>query len=689
MSHALSALRGLVVGRRTAWAVALLPLLLAGVLIGAVGEGERERTPLDTVPAGADSTEALELAEQLPDEDGSVAVVLFTADSIAAHAADLEALAAELTGGAPVLQVAEDDTAAITVVPVTGTGASAVADQVGDLRAELAEATPDGVEAQVTGPAGIQADLAAVFEGANTRLLAVTALVVAVLLVITYRSPVLWVVPLVVVGVADRLAAVLATHVLAALDVAWDESTIGILSVLVFGAGTNYALLLVSRYRDELRERADRREAMSVALRHTAEAVLTSAFTVVAGVLTLLLSLTPTTRGLGLACAVGILVAAAFVLLVLPAALVCFGRWVFWPRVPHHGDATLAGSRSAWRRVGDRVARRPAAYVGGSALLLAVLAAGLTQVSTGLGTSEQFLDTPEAITASERIAESFPAGTAEPTQVLTRAPAEEVLGTVEEVGGVASARVTSEGGGTTQIDVTLDAAPGSDAAEQAVRDLRSALSSYDDTHVGGASADSLDEAEGNARDRLVIIPLILLLVLGVLGALLRSVLAPVVLVATVVATYVAALGVSWWVFTGLLGFENLAGTVPLYAFLFLVALGIDYNIFLVTRTLEEARGHGTREGVLRALGATGGVITSAGILLASVFAVLGVLPLVVLAQLGVVIFIGVLLDTLLVRTVVVPAIVRLLGERFWWPRKVGPAAPAHRAGSPQTATMEG
>lgn len=679
MVHALSRVRGVVVGRRTAWLVALLPLLLAGVLIGAVGEGERERTPLDTVPAGADSTEALELAEQLPEEDGSVAVVLFTSDSIAAYQPELETLAAELTGGAPVLQVAEDDTAAITVVPVEGTGASAVAEQVGDLRDRLADATPDGVEAQVTGPAGIQADLAAVFDGADTRLLLVTALVVAVLLVITYRSPVLWVVPLAVVGVADRLAAVLATHVLAALDVAWDESTIGILSVLVFGAGTNYALLLVSRYRDELREHEDRREAMGIALRHTAEAVLTSAFTVVAGVLTLLMSLTPTTRGLGLACAVGIVVAASFVLLVLPAALVSFGRWVFWPRVPHHGDPTLAESRSAWRRVGDVVARRPAAWVAGSAVVIALLAAGLTQVSTGLGTSEQFLDTPEAITASERIGESFPAGTAEPTQVLTRASGDEVLATVERVEGVASARTTAEGEGVTRIDVTLDASPGSDEAEDTVRDLRSALAAYADTHVGGASADSLDEAAGNSRDRLLIVPLILLLVLVALGALLRSVLAPVILVATVVATSAAALGVSWWVFTGILGFENLAGTVPLYAILFLVALGIDYNIFLVTRTLEEAREHGTREGVLRALGATGGVITSAGVLLASVFAVLGVLPLVVLAQLGVVIFIGVLLDTLLVRTVVVPAIVRLLGERFWWPRRVDGAARHVRA----------
>lgn len=663
-----------IVAARTAWAVALLPLVVAGALMGLVGEGERERTPLDTLPAGADSTRAAALAEELPDEDGSVAVVLFTAEdgaaSIADAEADLTALTSAITGGTPTLQIADDGTAAIAIVPIEGTGASAIADGVGELRDDLAAQTPAGISAQVTGPAGIQADLAAVFEGANTRLLAVTGLVVALLLVVTYRSPILWVIPLTVVAVADRTAAVLATHVLAALDIAWDESTIGILSVLVFGAGTNYALLLVSRYRDELRTHADRRTAMARAVRRTADAVLTSAFTVMAGVLTLLLSLTPTTRGLGVACAVGIGVAAAFVLLVLPAALVSFGRWVFWPRVPRHGDATLSESRSTWRRVGDVVARRPAAYVLGSAALVAALAAGTTQISTGLDTSEQFLDTPEAITAGERIAESFPAGTVEPTQVLTRADPDDVRASVAAVEGVITARTTVDDGPIAQIDVTLDATPGSDAAERTVRDLRSAVAEHPATHVGGASADALDEVEADSRDRLVILPLILLLVLGALAALLRSLLAPVILVATVAATSVSALGVSWWVFTGLLGFDNLAGTVPLFAFLFLVALGIDYNIFLITRTVEEARLHGTREGVLRALGATGGVITSAGILLASVFAVLGVLPLVVLAQLGVVVCIGVLLDTLLVRTIVVPAIVRILGERFWWPRRV-------------------
>ncbi len=272
---------------------------------------------------------------------------------------------------------------------------------------------------QVTGPAAVQADLAAVFEGANTRLLLATASVVAVLLILTYRSPILWLVPLLVVGIADQLATVLATHVLTATGTPWDESTLGILSVLVFGAGTDYALLLISRYRDELRAEPDRYAAMRRALRRTGEAVLVSATTVVLALLTLLLSAFPSTRGLGLASAVGIVVAAGFALIVLPSVLVLFGRWVFWPLVPRVGQTSLTDSRSFWRRIGDRVAARPAAFVVATCLVLAALAAGVTQIRTGLSTSDQFLRKPEAIAASERLAQSFPAGSADPLVVVT------------------------------------------------------------------------------------------------------------------------------------------------------------------------------------------------------------------------------------------------------------------------------
>lgn len=665
------------VAPRTAWVVALAPLLLAILALGLLGEGEREQQPTDSLPRGLDSTLAAELDAQLGEDGQDVAIVLFTADDGALAGAGRAGLDGPVraVGGVPQsLTVAEDGDAAFVVVPVTAASASDTVDRVDELRATLAETVPEGVEAQVTGPAGVQADLAKVFDGANTRLLLATASVVAILLVLTYRSPVLWLAPLLVVGIADRLAAILATRVMAALDVAWNESTVGILSVLVFGAGTNYALLLISRYRDELGRHGSRHEAMSLALRRTVEPVLASATTVVLGLLTLLLSLTPSTRGLGLACAIGIVVAASFVLVVLPALLVLFGRWVFWPRVPRDGATPLAERPSLWRRVGGLVQRRPAILVGTTTAVLALLAIGLLRVETGLGRADQFLEEPEAIAAGERLAESFPAGTSSPTEVLTRADVEEVLQTVEDASGVVSARPAAEGGGVTRIDVVLDARPGTAAAEAAVDDLRSALADFDDTHVGGEEAVAIDEREGAERDRWVVLPLILGVVLLALLLLLRSAVAPLLLVATVLATYAASMGASWWLFTGPLGFDALDVQVPLFAFLFLVALGVDYNIFLVTRAREEAPEHGTREGMVRALAATGGVITSAGILLGAVFAVLGVLPLVVLAQLGVVVCLGVLLDTLVVRTVLVPALAMLLGERFWWPAR--PAAGA-------------
>ncbi|HYN29374.1 MAG TPA: MMPL family transporter [Dermatophilaceae bacterium] len=699
-------LANLFLQRRRAWVVALVALLLGIAGIVLVGEAESSPTATQNLAAGTDSTKVVELQARLPQGDDSTAVVVWSADAgtlsesavatiDAEYTAQLQAVAEEspAAGGPPTAAgppaaagppgaeqpgppgavVAEDGTAAIGVVPVAAQGDEANAEAVTALRAELREAAPDGVTVQVTGPAAVRADLGAVFEGADTRLLLATAGIVALLLLITYRSPILWVIPLVTVAIADRLAVVTATQALSALDMKWDGSTTGILSVLVFGAGTDYALLLISRYRNELRRTQDRYAAMRQALRHSGEAILASSTTVVLGVLTLLLSLVPTTRSLGLASAVGVLVAMVFALVVLPAVLVLFGRWVFWPLVPRVGQTQLVDSdRSLWRRVGNAVARRPFVFVVGTVTLLVVMAGGLTQVTTGLSESDQFLQKPEAIAAAERLAESFPAGTSDPAVVITpEAEASRVVDAAAAVPGVASAAPSRSGDGLTQVDVVLEAGSGTDEAKEAVRDLRAALDGIPDTYVGGSEAEGIDTADAAARDRLVIFPVILGLVLVALFVLLRSVVAPLVLVTTVVMTYLAALGASHWIFTGLFGFDALGDAVPLFSFLFLVALGVDYNIFLVTRAQEESEGHGPRYGMLRALAATGGVITSAGILLAAVFAVLGVLPLVVLAQIGTVICLGVLLDTLVVRTVLVPSIAVLLGERFWWPRKVG------------------
>ncbi|MGZ8768017.1 MMPL family transporter [Aeromicrobium sp.] len=643
-----------------------------------VGEGQRDSSPTDTLPVGFDSTQAVALQERLPADDGSVAIVLWiagkgelTQDQVGDLTGQAQALAGGAQGGPPPIIISEDGTAAYSIVPVVAASSGENADRVEELRTHLTDDVPDGVKVQVTGPAGIQADIAKVFEGANFRLLLSTAGVVAILLIATYRSPVLWLIPLIVVGIADRLSAIIATRVMERVDyVSWDESTVGILSVLVFGAGTDYALLLISRYRDELKHNPSRHDAMARALTRTAHAVFSSSVTVFLGLLTLMLSAYPTTRGLGLACAIGIMVVASFVMVVLPAALVLFGRWIFWPRVPHVGEPSIVDGHSFWRRVGDRVAAKPVVFVVGTMAGLIVLMAGLFQIETGLRPVDQFLDTPEAIVAGERLGESFPAGTNDPVQVLTRDDSAAVLAAVEKVNGISSARVTTEADGIAQIDAVLEAKPGSNEARDTVVEVRDAVASFSATHVGGGDAQSLDDSEASVNDRWVILPVILLVVLGALLVLLRSVVAPLLVVATVVATYAAAMGASWWIFTGVFGFSAMDVGVPLLAFLFLVALGVDYNIFLVTRAREEAVTHGSREGMLRGLTATGGVITSAGILLAAVFAVLGVLPLVVLAQLGAVIFVGVLLDTLIVRTVLVPALALALGDRFWWPRKV-------------------
>lgn len=680
--------------RGWAAAIALLAVIGSGLVIGLVGTAERTAAPTDTYPIGSDSRSAVELAQSLPGTDSVAAVVVFSRETDKLTVTDLSYVKDRLTAAGSIEGVkaagpaipSQDGTATVATLTIDGTSTTVARDKVEEIRKALAVGRPDGVSAQVTGPAGISADLAKVFNGANFRLLGTTALVVALLLIITYRSPVLWLIPLTIVGLADQVSASVATHILNALGMTFDGSTTGILSVLVFGAGTDYALLLISRYRDELKQYEDRREAMAVAWRRTVETVTSSAVTVFVGLLSIVLSAFPATRGLGLACAIGVVVAATFVMVALPAALVCFGRWVFWPRIPKV-VAHLVERPSLWRRVGDAVAKRPAIYAAATFLILAIAAAPILGVKTGLSQSDQFIKKPEAIAAGERIAKSFAAGSVDPTRVYTKASVADVTTAVKSVAAVDAVRPGATGGGVTELVVTLKTDPSSAESKQAIRDLRAALGSYSDTHVGGTEAKSLDIADASARDRGLILPLILAFVLLALIVLLRSFVAPVLLVATVLVTYVASFGVSWLLFTKLIGFERLDDSTPLLAFVFLVALGIDYNIFLVSRAVEEARTHGSREAMIRSLAATGGVITSAGILLAAVFAVLGVLPLVALAQIGVIICVGVLLDTLVVRTVLVPALALLLGDRFWWPRKVGHEVAAENAPQVEAAPI--
>lgn len=475
------------------------------------------------------------------------------------------------------------------------------------------------------------------------------------------------------------------TYVLSAVDVPWNESTSGILSVLVFGAGTNYALLLISRYRDELHEHESRFAAMAAAWWPTVKTITASASTVVLGVACLLLSAVPTTRGLGLAAVVGVLVALFFGAFVLPGAMVLFGRWIFWPRRPQVGTAV---EHKFWDRIGGFVKAKPLPITIVSLLVLGLACIGATQMRTGLNQSDQFIDTPESIATAPLLEQAFPDQDATPATVMTLNPKQ--VETALRDNGLSERAVqsaVSEGQQITVPNGEIDGAAGGTWTSMrvsglSVEELRHIFAGEGkdgnepggevirDTYVGGQDAQLIDAETSSAHDRLVIFPLVLGLVFVALAVLLRSLLAPLIMVATVLLTNISALGIGWWISTGVFGFKAFADTTPLYAFVFLVALGVDYTIFLITRTREEARRVGTKEGVLRALTPTGGVITSAGILLAAVFAALGVLPLVVLAQLGVVIFVGVLLDTLIVRTLLIPSVVQLLGEKFWWPGSV-------------------
>nr|WP_269205391.1 MMPL family transporter [Motilibacter aurantiacus] len=639
---------------------------------------------------GAQSTRVARLQEELPGSGVAPVLAVYSRTdgsplggealgAVEAAATRLAELSARAEQGPQGLQVSQDGTVATVTIPVS-TSEDTVEQDVAAVRSAAAQGLPDGVRAQVTGGPAYAVDLSSVFDGANTKLLVTTAAVVALLLLVTYRSPILWLVPLLVVGIADRLATVVVGALAPRAGIDIDGSAAGILSVLVFGAGTNYALLLVSRYRDTLRGEADRFVAMRRALRSTAPAVLASGGTVLLSLLTLLAADLTSNRGLGFACAIGVAIAMTFGLVVLPAALVLPGRWLFWPLVPRVAEAHGADEEQhgVWHSVGRAVARRPRMVVALGATALALMAVGALSVDTELAAEERFRNPPEAVLGQQTLQKAFPAGTTQPLTVLAAPGAAlKVVAAAERVDGVAAAGAVTDEGRFAVVQVVLTDSPGSPGSDTALSALRAALADVPDAGalVGGATAEEYDTARATERDTRLVVPLVLAIVLVVLALLLRSAVAPVLLVATVVASYFASLGASWWVFDLGYGFPALDTPVPLLSFLFLVALGVDYNIFLIARTREEAlAGRTTRDAVLHALAATGGVITSAGILLAAVFAVLGVLPVITLTQIGVIVGIGVLLDTLLVRTVLVPALVLVLGDRFWWPSRPGGGA---------------
>ncbi|MCS4489699.1 MMPL family transporter [Corynebacterium sp. ES2775-CONJ] len=626
-----------------------LVVILLGIAIISFGPSAQPTAPQQALPDGKDSTTVAQVLDSRPGEETLPALILLESTQGAIDLQVVGPFAAEL--GAPPIPN-KDGTAAFIPVTVPAAKAEDNNARIKDLRAQAQSLDPS-IKAQVTGPAAIRADLANVFSGANFLLLAVTGIIVAILLIVTYRSPWLWLIPLLVIGVADRVAATAYTWVLSALGMVWNDSTSGILSVLVFGAGTNYALLIISRYRDELTRHEDRFAAMAHAWAPTVKTIAASGATVIIGVACLLLSAVPTTRGLGLATVVGIIVAFIFAVFALPGILLLFGRWIFWPRSPGLNEDKHS---SLWDRIGQYVGHQPVKVTVVSLIFLSLASLGVGAIETGLDQRNQFVTTPESISAAADLARAFPDQDATPLTVITQEP-QKVSELLQNQGYVVRPDRPAEQWSVFNVS-------GADVNEvrEAVRET--------DALVGGVDAQLIDAEESAARDRMIIFPLILLLIFIVLAVMLRALIAPAVMTFSVLLTNLAALGIGWWISTAVFGFEKFDSLTPLYAFVFLVALGIDYSIFLISRAKEEAQIYGTRIGVMRSLSATGGVITSAGILLAAVFAALGVLPLVALAQIGVIIFIGVLLDTLIVRTILLPAVVEIIGEKFWWPTRL-------------------
>ncbi len=535
-----------------------------------------------------------------------------------------------------------------------------------------------GFDSYVTGAGGLIGDLFGAFGDLDSTLLLTTLGVVAFILIIVYRSPILWFLPLLSAVFALSTAGGL-IYLLAKNDVIdVNGQSQGILSVLVLGAGTDYALLLISRYREELHHHAKPVAAMRAAYRGTFEPIVASGSTVALGLLVLLLSDLSGNRGLGPIGAIGVVVAVITMVTLLPAFLVLFGRWIFWPRIPRFDDvdSQLTGT---WAKVGNLVERRPRRAWVFTGLLLVVLAGFSTTLKTdGLSTSESFTGNPESVVGQKLLLNHFPGGEGDPTKVILKnelIPA--VSAKLQSVEGVTAVAPEANAGGVivknglSILNVTLSTAPDSRESRDRIPAIREAVKSVDKSIVvGGTTAVFFDTDVAARHDNRTVIPVVLLLITIILGLLLRSLVSAVLLLGTVVLSYFATLGVCALVFNHIFGFAGGDASFPLFAFIFLVALGIDYNIFLMTRVREEAGKLGTRKGVIKGLTVTGSVITSAGIVLAATFGVLGILPLVFLAELGFAVAFGVLLDTIIVRSILVPALVHEIGPKVWWPSKL-------------------
>ncbi|MFG2315412.1 MMPL family transporter [Streptomyces tendae] len=675
-------------GRRRAlpWLVLALwiaVLAIASPFAAKLGDVQRDRA-VDYLPASADSTQVAKIQERLPGGEATEMVLVYHRDT-GLTAADREtaagqvaeiAAAHELTGrpqGIP----SKDGTTLMYPVASTepGTDEKARDALVNDVR-DIARGG-DGLGVEVGGSGALATDASEVYNSLDGPLLYTTAAVVALLLILIYRSPFLWLVPLAVAGLADYLSMGVAYGLNQTFGTAVSGQSSGIMTILVFGVGTDYALLLVSRYREELRRIERPYDAMLAALRGCGPAVLASSGTVAAGLLCLLAADLNSSRGMGPLGTVGVLCALAAMLTLLPALLVLLGRRVFWPLVPRYGSTPKA-RRSLFTAMGGSAERRPRTVLVGGAVLLGALALGTFALPGNLKQEDSFTTRPDAIAAMETLADAYPESGTQPISVISpTGRAEAALTEIRATKGVESAEAGRSGGGWTELTVLATAPPQSAAETATIEALRDKL---DGSYVGGPSAQQIDLEDTNARDTVIVVPIVLLSVLLILTVLLRSLVAPLILVAAVVAVWGAALGIGGLVFEPLFGFEGTDPGLGLLSFVFLVALGVDYGIFLMHRMREESlNGAQPTEAALSALRTTGGVIASAGLVLAATFAVLTSMPMVQLVELGFVIAVGVLLDTFLVRTYLVTSASVALRRRVWWPgrlsREPGRSAP--------------
>ena len=682
----------IVSGKRSKWVVIVVWILLLVGLAGPSGmlADQTEDTTESFLPRSAESKEALEiLKDKFPEGDTENAIVVYrregglTAEDREQMEADAEALGALDTAidAPPETQTSKDGSVAFTTVLFEGGDQEALADE-GEEAAD-ALGSVDGLETYLSGSLGFQNDFAEVFEGLDVTLLIATATLVLVLLLLIYRSPLIAITPLIVVAFSYTVATAVA-YFMAKGGLHVDSQGTSILAVLMFGAGTDYCLLLVSRYREELRRQEDKHLAMARAVRRSGPAILASGLTVVGALLVMLLADLGSTRSLGPIAAIGVFMVMVGSLTLLPALLTAFGRNGFWPRrrlVAYDPNEEIE-ERSLWRRFGLRVVQRPGLALFGSTALLGVLCLGLLTYEEDFNINSAFRDKPESVEGFEVLGDSFPAGFLDSTTLLLqrtdggelgREDGEGAIAITEEVDGVDQVvpGELSEDGTTGRASIVFEEDPYSLDTLQLIPEIRSDLASGlpegVEAKLGDATAIQYDYSEATKSDLNLIAPLVLLVVFVILVILLRALVAPLYLIATVIFSLFASIGAMSFLYTQIVGDAGFDTSIPTYAFIFLVALGVDYNIFLMSRVREEAQDHPTREAVVRALAATGPVITSAGIILAGTFSVLMTLPATFMIHMGFAVAFGILLDTFVVRTIMVPAIAELVGDASWWP----------------------